>query len=48
MGRPVEKSGLLNQHSLIVYTCKYKRNINKVGVFTHEDLCLIYGCNCCN
>ena len=48
MGRPLERSGLLNQHFLIVYTCKYIRNINKVGVVTNEDFCLIYECNCCN
>ena len=48
MGRTLERSGLLNQHSLIVYTCKYIRNINKVGVITHKDLHLIYECDCFN
>ena len=42
MGRPLERLGLLNQHSLNVYTCKYMRIINKVGVIIHEDLGLIY------
>ena len=46
MGRPLERSGLLNQQPLIVYTCKYMRNINKVGVITHEDLRLIYESGC--
>ena len=42
MGRPLERLGLLNQHSLNVYTCKYMRIINKVGVIIYEDLHLIY------
>ena len=48
MGKPLERSGLLNQHSLIVYTCKYIRNINKVRVVTYEDFCLIYKHDCCS
>ena len=48
MGRPLERSGLLNQHSLIVYTCKYIRNINNIGVVTHEDLGIIYEHDCFN
>ena len=43
MGKPLERLGLLNQHSLNVYTCKYMRIINKVGVIIYEDLRLIYG-----
>ena len=46
MDRPLERSGLLNQHSLNVYNCKYMRIINKVGVIINEDLCLIYEGNC--
>ena len=42
MGRPLERLGLLNQCSLNIYTCKYMRIINKVGVIIYEDLCLIY------
>ena len=42
MGKPLERLGLLNQQSLNVYTCKYMRIINKVGVI-YEDLHLIYG-----
>ena len=42
MGRPLERPGLLNQHSLGVCTCKYMRIINKVGVIIYEDLHLIY------
>ena len=46
MDRPLERPGLLNQHSLNVYTCKYMRIINKVGVIIHEDLRLIYEGDC--
>ena len=42
MGRPLERLHLLNQCSLNVYTCKYIRIRNKVGVIISEDLCLIY------
>ena len=42
MGRPLERSGLLNQYSSNVDTCKYKRIVNKVGIIIHEDLHLIY------
>ena len=42
MGRPLERPGLLNQHFLNVYTCKYMRIMNKVGVIIYEDLHLIY------
>ena len=42
MDRLLERSGLLNQHSLNVHTCKYLRIINKVGVIIYEDLSLIY------
>ena len=48
MGRPLERSCLINKHSLIVYTCNYIRNIYKVGVITHEDLHLIYEHDCFN
>ena len=42
MNRPLERSDLLNQHSLNVHTCKHLRIINKVGVIIYEDFCLIY------
>ena len=42
MGRPLERPGLLNQHSLNVYTRKYMMIISKVGVIIYEDLRLIY------
>ena len=41
MDRPLERSGLPTQCSVDVYTCKYLRIMNKVGVIIYEELPLI-------